>query len=122
MKTQNPKITADLSCFVFSRGGKIFNRSNECCPHEAVLRFLERVCISGGAIYPADGQGILFALCLCDTPVRIKTSSPHRQVLEGSLRRQALEGVQDAGLAPVLVHEQDALGGALLPAAGGYFY
>lgn len=45
------------------------------------------------------------------------TPRTHRQVLEGSLRRQSFERVQDARFAPVLVHEQNALGGALLPAA-----
>lgn len=40
----------------------------------------------------------------------------HGQVVEGSLGGQAFQGVRDASIAPILVDEEDALGGALLPA------
>lgn len=41
----------------------------------------------------------------------------HRQVVEGTPGRQRLQAAQKAGLAPVLMHEQNALSGTFLSAA-----
>lgn len=55
---------------------------------------------------------------MTDSPrAKLRRSNTNRQVLEGSLRGQGLELVQDARLAPILVDEEDALGGALLTTA-----